>query len=67
LIAQHSFHAQKKGQARRRTEIRLRAPIVFPEMGIYAIRLSVLWINRLCKPANPAFTMSKEHGRANAG
>jgi hypothetical protein len=31
-------------------------------MGFYAIRLSVLWINRLCKPANPAFTMSKEQG-----
>jgi hypothetical protein len=39
-----------------------RALIVFPRMGIYAIRLSVLWINRSCKPANPAFTMSKEHG-----
>src|SRR5579863_1664994 len=25
----------------------------------YAIRLSVLWINRLCKPAKPAFTMSE--------
>ena len=34
----------------------------FLKMGIYAIRLSVLWINRSCKPANPAFTMSKEHG-----
>ena len=27
--------------------------------GFYAIRLSVLWINRSCKPANPAFTISK--------
>src|SRR6516164_9108537 len=27
--------------------------------GMYAIRLSVLWINRSCKPANPAFTMSE--------
>ena len=34
----------------------------FLKMGIYAIRLSVLWINRSCKPANPAFTMSKEQG-----
>ena len=39
-----------------------RALIVVPRMGIYAIRLSVLWINRSCKPANPAFTMSKEQG-----
>ena len=27
---------------------------------MYAIRLSVVWINRLCEPANPAFTMSNE-------
>ena len=54
LIAQHSFHAQKKAQSRfdPRAE-----PIL--ETVFHAIRLSVLQINRLCEPANPAFTMSE--------
>ena len=30
-----------------------------PDMGIMRSVLSVVWINRLCEPANPAFTMSK--------
>jgi hypothetical protein len=28
-------------------------------MTQFAISLGVLWINRSCKPANPAFTMSE--------
>jgi hypothetical protein len=30
----------------------------FPRM-VFAISLGVVWINRSCKPANPAFTMSE--------
>jgi hypothetical protein len=42
LIAQHSFHAQKQSQARSE-QLRTRT---VSENGIYAIRLSVFWINR---------------------
>ena len=56
MIAQHSFHAQKKGQARGNLAIAPYADLI--RKWMYAIRLSVLWINRSCKPANPAFTMS---------
>jgi hypothetical protein len=31
----------------------------FPEMAFIAISLGVVWINRMCNPANPAFTMSE--------
>jgi hypothetical protein len=57
LIAQHSFHAQKQAQAGSGSKS---APCTdhFRD-GMYAIRLSVFRINRSCKPANPAFTMSE--------
>jgi hypothetical protein len=38
LIAQHSFHAQKKAQRAKR----LRAPLLIPEMVLIAISLGVL-------------------------
>jgi hypothetical protein len=55
LIAQHSFHAQKESQYGNVSRAGRN-----PNSGFHAISLECrIKINRSCKPANPAFTMSK--------
>jgi hypothetical protein len=62
LIAQQSFHAQKESQRASRHRSR-DAPQheAISKNGFHAISFLsvVLRFHRLCKPANPAFTMSE--------
>ena len=59
LIAQHSLHAQKEGQSFGAPLARTRLGTTIHLRWHSCDQIECLQINRSCKPANPAFTMSE--------